>query len=93
MDTGVDKLHPFLADKVVEEACFSAPEYPSFSRSLCPGGTATETGPGTGAPCVSGAQGCYHGTHVAGIIGAEKNGSGIPVAGTRPQTTAILNSP
>jgi subtilisin family serine protease len=60
LDTGVDKSHPFLAGKVVEEACYSA-------RSNCPNGTTSQTGAGSGVPCTYDADGCRHGTHVAGI--------------------------
>jgi subtilisin family serine protease len=60
LDTGVDKSHPFLAGKVVEEACYSA-------RSNCPNGTTSQTGSGSGVPCTYDVDGCRHGTHVAGI--------------------------
>jgi subtilisin family serine protease len=65
IDTGVDKGHPFLAGKVVAEACFARPR--SGSVSYCPGGAASATGPGTGVPCTDNDLGCWHGTHVAGI--------------------------
>ena len=70
LDTGVDKTHPFLAGKVVEEACYSG------NRS-CPNGSTTQTGPGAGVPCTY-AGGCAHGTHVAGIAA----GSGVTSPGT-----------
>ena len=63
LDTGVDKTHPFLAGKVVSEACFSSNT--SISTSVCPGGASSSTAPGSGVPCA--ASGCDHGTHVAGI--------------------------
>jgi len=59
LDAGVDSDHPFLAHKVVSEACFSA-------GSDCPNGDTTQIGPGAGVPCTY-AEGCQHGTHVAGI--------------------------
>lgn len=66
LDTGVNKNHPFLAGKVVAEACFSTSE-PSFpSSSLCPGGASSSTASNSGLDC-TGAAGCGHGTHVAGI--------------------------
>jgi subtilisin family serine protease len=55
----VDKTHPFLAGKVVEEACYS-------SEGDCPNGQTSQTGPGAGVPCTF-ASSCSHGTHVAGI--------------------------
>src|SRR5690606_22167174 len=51
---------------VVEEACFSSNS--ATSTSLCPNGSNFQVGPGAAAPtrCI-GANGCEHGTHVAGI--------------------------
>lgn len=70
IDTGVDRAHPFLAGRVVSEACFS-------SGGDCPGGGTTEFGAGSGVPCsFSGA--CFHGTHVAGIAaGANATYQGV----------------
>ena len=69
IDTGVDKAHPFLAGKVVAEAC--------YSRRYCPGRLSTSTSPGSGVPCAN-RNGCKHGTHVAGIAaGKGANFSGI----------------
>ncbi|WP_191277228.1 S8 family serine peptidase, partial [Neobacillus kokaensis] len=53
LDTGVDKNHPFLQNKVVYEACFS-------SKWLC-SGYSESTGPGSAVDTEG------HGTHVAGI--------------------------
>ena len=65
LDTGVDKDHPFLRGKVVSEACYSGR---GRGESLCPGGVAQSTGPGSGLPCSDPElSSCYHGTHVAGI--------------------------
>ena len=63
LDTGIDKNHPFLAGKVINEACYSSTT--SISNSVCPGGAASSTASGSGLPCPMG--GCNHGTHVAGI--------------------------
>ena len=60
IDTGVDKTHPFLAGKVVAEACFSEDRF-------CPGRVTTSTAPGSGMPCRDKSR-CSHGTHVAGIV-------------------------
>ena len=59
LDTGVDRFHPFLGGRVVEEACYS-------SSSSCPNGTKTQTGTDSAAPCTYAPMGCEHGTHVAG---------------------------
>lgn len=69
IDTGVDKNHPFLAGKVVAEACFSEGRF-------CPGGAKVSTAPGSGMPCR--AADCDHGTHVAGIAAGLGSGfSGV----------------
>jgi subtilisin family serine protease len=60
LDTGVDRTHPFLAGKVVDEACYSA-------SSTCPNGRTSQTGTGAAAPCTYAPAQCLHGTHVAGI--------------------------
>lgn len=60
LDTGVFSSHPFLAGKVVEEACFSA------TRD-CPNGQSQQFGPGAAQPCAYAPLTCAHGTHVAGI--------------------------
>ncbi len=70
LDTGVDASHPFLAGKVVSEACFSA-------NGSCPNHATALIGPGSAAPCVFAPE-CIHGTHVAGIAaGAGSSFSGV----------------
>ena len=69
IDTGVDRTHPFLAEKVVSEACFS-------SGGWCPGGRTSASGPGSAKPCPNAE--CAHGTHVAGIAaGVGQSFSGV----------------
>jgi len=65
LDTGVDKSHPFLAGKVVAEACFSTTA--GGSTSVCPGGASSSTVVNAGLPCSLPGE-CDHGTHVAGIV-------------------------
>ena len=65
LDTGVDGDHPFLAGKVVAEACYSTTA--SNARSFCPGGLSQSTAPGSGGDCPALIFGCDHGTHTAGI--------------------------
>jgi subtilisin family serine protease len=69
VDTGVAKNHPFLAGKVVEEACFSSNDPGSFATSLCPGGVEASFASDSGLPCA--VSDCDHGTHVAGIAAGD----------------------
>ena len=61
------RSHPFLAGKVVTQACFSNRGIDG-AASLCPGDLGTVTGvAGAGEECSPTIYGCSHGTHVAGI--------------------------
>jgi subtilisin len=82
IDTGVDSSHPFLAGKVVSEACFSS-TIAGRSSTMCPNGGDTSTLPGAGGPCLL--PGCEHGTHVAGIAA----GKGSTFSGVAPDATII----
>jgi subtilisin len=82
LDTGVDATHPFLAGKVVEEACYSANE--SGNGGNCPNGASTQVGAGAAVPCTY-ADDCIHGTHVAGIAA----GSGSSFVGVAPGAQLI----
>lgn len=75
LDSGVDSRHPFLAGRVVAEACFSV-------TGSCPNGQTQMVGAGAGQHCNYSGE-CAHGTHVAGIVaGKTTNGSGVaPGAG------------
>jgi len=64
LDTGVDKTHPFLTGKVVEEACYSS-STAGISQTFCPNGLDQQIGDGAATPCPMPT--CEHGTHVAGI--------------------------
>ncbi len=81
IDSGVDASHPFLAGKVIEEACFSS-TLAGVSQSVCPNGAEQQIGPGAAAPCSLDA--CFHGTHVAGIVAGAGDFIGIPVTGVAP---------
>lgn len=93
LDTGVATRHPFLAGRIIAEACFS-PVDPDYSASsLCPDGTQQQEGPGTAdsatGPCAALA-GCDHGTHVAGIAAGKGTGiAGTPVSGVAPGADII----
>src|SRR4051794_33627514 len=78
LDTGVDSHHPFLAGKVIDEACFSSTTA-SISQSTCPDGTDQQIGPGAAAPCSLGD--CLHGTHVAGIAAGNGATAGVAFSG------------
>jgi hypothetical protein len=71
LDTGVQSNHELLSGKVIAEACFSNGGGSGGQTSLCPNGTATQTGAGAAnpaGPCLNGGVNiCEHGTHVAGI--------------------------
>jgi subtilisin len=83
LDTGVDGSHPFLQDKVVSEACFSTNYAAPGATTVCPNGLELQIGAGAAAPC--GVDGCYHGTHVAGIAA----GNGDDLWGVAPDATLI----
>ena len=86
LDTGVEKNHPMLTGKVVEEACYATGQrWNSALESLlyytygwpepsenpgCPNGTKTQQGDGSARKCAYDS-GCFHGTHVAGIAAGD----------------------
>ncbi|MDE2754934.1 MAG: S8 family serine peptidase, partial [Acidobacteriota bacterium] len=75
LDTGVNKHHPFLSERVVSEACYSSTD-DVFSPPVCPGGVSESTGSGSATPCP--ASDCFHGTAVAGVAaGRGTNFSGV----------------
>ncbi len=76
IDTGVDKDHPFLSNKLLAEACFAFDE--DGITGACPNGQPTQLTTGAGAPCAFAPDTCRHGTHVAGIA-----------AGTGPDFTGV----
>lgn len=77
VDTGIDKNHPFLAGKVVSEACYSLGRF-------CPSAATSSTAPDSGLPCPV-AGDCAHGTHVAGIAA----GKGADVSGIARDASLI----
>lgn len=93
IDSGVDKKHPFLKDKVVSEACYS-------ESAWCPGAMTSSTATDSGLPCGAAPavpnssdelgfinETCPHGTHVAGIVAGERS-DGL-LAGVAPGAKII----
>ena len=80
LDSGVEKAHPFLAGKVVSEACYA-------SGGSCPNGASVQIGEGAGEPCTFAPSVCLHGTHVAGI--AAGSGSGFSGVARNARLIAI----
>src|SRR2546425_7454434 len=80
LDTGVDSAHPFLAGKVVEEACYSTTSAQQ-STTLCPNGANEQIGPRAGVYCPLDLEGCWDGTHVAGIAAGSGTPSDLPIWG------------
>jgi hypothetical protein len=77
IDTGVDKNHLALKDKVVAEACFNLLAGTSSSTSkfssLCPYSDPSSAISGAGQDCLL-TTGCGHGTIVAGSIAMDRVG-------------------
>jgi subtilisin family serine protease len=92
IDTGVDRNHPFLAGRLVAEACYSAGNG-AASQSLCPNGDSSQAGAGAADAKAAGCQNgttnlCIHGTHVAGIAAGRKV-AGAPGDGVAPGANII----
>lgn len=90
LDTGVDGTHPFLAGKVVSEACYSSSSQTLIGSisPLCPGGVTSSTAAGSAMPYASGVcptEECDHGTHVAGIVA----GAGASFSAVAKDATVI----
>jgi uncharacterized repeat protein (TIGR02543 family) len=88
VDTGVDKTHPFLANKVVSEACYSS-NVSGHSTSLCPNGQSQQIGSGAGVNCPYNNLVCWHGTHVAGIAAGNGDQAGQSFSGVAKNARII----
>jgi subtilisin family serine protease len=92
LDTGVDKNHPFLANSVVSEACYSSNDPVYSSTTICPGGATDSIATDSATPYLSSvcpAGDCDHGTHVAGIAGGRQSVGGSPGPGVAPESHII----
>lgn len=70
IDSGVEYDHPYFENRVVDGACFS-------KLKSCHNNQMKDFSPKAGRPC-SGVSGCYHGSHVAGIVaGRSTSNSGV----------------
>lgn len=88
LDTGVDSEHPFLKGHVSGEACFSSTitkDGQELATSFCPNRQQTQVARGAGAPCPKDLNGCFHGTHVAGIVGGRTSAGEGPPTGVAPE--------
>src|SRR5205823_10702783 len=89
LDTGVDKTHPFLGGKVVEEACFSTNDVNSSATSVCPGSAESSFIEGSGLPCDV-LPDCDHGPPLAGIAAGTDHDRAVgPFVGVRKGTTLV----
>jgi len=80
LDTSMDTNHPFIAGRVVGEACFTL-----FGQ--CPNGKKSMEGKGAAKPsknCYKRGQ-CAHATHVAGIVG----GKASDISGVAPEANIV----
>lgn len=109
LDTGARRSHEFLANQIVSEACYSHHAPAQGYRSMCPGFAASSIADGSANDCNTfSANGCGHGSHVAGIAAGHNwnRNPGEPRQGvatdggilsinvfTRGETAAVCSDP
>ncbi len=81
IDSGVDRAHPFFTGRIVSEACYSNANGGGGQTTLCPGGAFSSTAVGSGDHCPTTYDGCWHGTHVAGIAAGRQYAGGPALNG------------
>jgi hypothetical protein len=101
LDTGVDHQHPMFAGRITASACFSSSDPAQNVTGFCPNGQAVDTTSAEAgdnceelsADADNGGNGCFHGTHVAGIAaGADFANPDLPtqiVRGVAPAADII----
>lgn len=91
IDTGVDSSHPFLKNKIANEACFSTSQSSIYKiKTLCPNGQNEQIAKGAAMDCDPDISGCGHGTHVAGIaVGGPLTLEGKSIRGVAPSAKLI----
>lgn len=69
LDSGVDKNHPLLSERVIGEICYSTNFSSVGLSSLCPNAQDIQSGAGAAAPTkCAGIDQCSHGTFMGGIV-------------------------
>jgi len=86
LDTSMDTDHPFIASRVIGEACFTV-------FGTCPNGKKAMEGEGAAKPskdCLKRGQ-CAHATHVAGIVAGKTGGFSGVASETNIVAVRVLN--
>lgn len=90
LDNGVDKNHPYLAGRVVQEACFSTKNQKQKVSSGCRGKKTKDTKPGAASvTCALKDYSCTHGTLLAGLAAANSGTPNLAGSGAAPSASII----
>ncbi len=95
IDSGVDRNHPYLRNKVVREACFSSREEDKASgiqiiTPVCRGGRTSLFGKGAAdVDCRVGDVACAHGTYVALLAAGNSGAANFLGSGMAPEAKVI----
>ena len=89
LDVGFPQAHPAVASRIVDRACFSSDDGLGVT-SLCRDRASEAFGADAFASC-SGAEGCGHGLHVAGIAAMSfVDGAGAQQTGIAPGASIVM---